>query len=269
MIFVTKKDIFLKEVSRLQWSLALFFLAVPHIFAFGSNRNYWVIGSGAAIFWILSSFAISLPAIFRAVGWQGALPLVVLVQLVTSIQLSSGFEKPYRQPLPLRQNNKIVYFGSAKSKLILSEDYSEYIFDVQNKVTKSGFVKNSPVIDLTGHYPGTLFLIGAKALGQPWLIGGYKGSERTVQALLDLHSCEDLVKAWVLTEPKGPRKITLSILEKFGIHVDKDYIKVAELKTAKGAGGFSEIQKQFLLKPTRDIEMAIKDCEKERKVHSK
>jgi hypothetical protein len=53
----------LKSVSSQQWMIAALFMAMPHIYAFGSNSNYWKVGSSAAIFWLLAGLALLGPMI--------------------------------------------------------------------------------------------------------------------------------------------------------------------------------------------------------------
>jgi hypothetical protein len=67
--------------------------------------------------------------------------------------------------------------------------------------------------------------------------------------------------AWLLVEPDGPRSIPVELLVSFGATLEKDYRQVASWITAAGAGGYQEQRLQILLKPVRDLGIAVQVCE--------
>ena len=118
------------------------------------------------------------------------------------------------------------------------------------------------VIDLTGHAPGALFALRARALGQPWIIGGYRGSAAFAQAALNTEPCEDLARAWILVEERGPRSLPVEMLSRYGIDARHDALSVGSAWSPTG-----EYQRRYvqrLLKPLRDPAAAAATCLKNR-----
>lgn len=239
----------LQEISAPQWAVAALFLVMPHIYAFGTANNYWHTGSQAAIFWLLAGLTLLGRLIRERASWLLALPLALATQAVTATLLQTGFEQPYRQHQPLRLNYTITEFGPEKSALCLSDGYAAYLNDATTTARNAGFESGTSIIDLTGQSPGILFALGAKSIGHPWTLGGYSGSLPFLKAGLSRFSCEDIVTAWVLVEPDGPRSISDVVMASLGAEFPSGYTQVGTWHTAKGAGGYEASRIQYLYKP--------------------
>ena len=250
----------LLQISRPQWALALSFLVLPHVYAFGTNGNYWSAGAAAGIFWVLAGLVLLSPIAPNQNFQALLLPLGLAVQLITVILVQTGIETPYRQPQPLRDNDNRLEIGNPGSMLVLSEGFARYFSQAIDLAKQAEFKKGTPVIDLTGRSPGILYAIGASSIGQAWTIGGYSGSEKFTVEMLKKVPCEQISKAWVLVEPEGPRKIATEILLNFGANTATDFEVVGTFKTAEGAGGYKEVRVQQLLKPVRSVDAAINAC---------
>jgi len=248
------------RITRPQWALALCFLVFPHVYAFGHGGNYWHLGSGAGIFWVLASLVVLAPAIANRADWSILLPIALNVQLIAVLLLYMGMDDPYRQPQPLRQNNQTTIVGDAGTHLILSQGFAEYINRIASLSQRAGFKPGTPMIDLSGHTPGALYCFGAKSIGQPWMIGGYKGSERLAVFMLDRVFCDDIAQAWLLVEPSGPRKLNPAILQEYGLTFPRDYVQVGDLTTPSEARGYKEVYTQLVFKPARPLQEAAEIC---------
>lgn len=258
-VVTLQKNIFL-AITRSEWAAALSFLAMPHIYAFGTNNNYWQSGSAVAIFWLLAGLVLLGPVARIKNGWRFALPLALAVPAATASILQTGFEKPYRQPQPLRLNNTIVDFGSSASPLVLPKEYARYIEDAVDGTHNVGFLPGTSVIDLTGQSPGILYAIGAENIAQAWTIGGYPGSQKLAEAAFGRVSCNHLAHAWVLAEPGGPRSIPPDTVGAYGANLFSDFKPVAAWHTAKGAGGFTKARQQILYRPLQPATV-LEACE--------
>jgi len=248
------------QISRPRWALALSFLVFPHIYAFGTNNNYWSTGALAGLFWILAGLVLLSP-----IARNPRLPTLLLslglaVQLLTVVQIQTGIEAPYRQPQPLRENDVTLEIGKPGSTLIIPKAFGQYLADTVNTAKQAGFKTGTPMIDLSGQSPGILYAIGASSIGQPWTIGGYPGSDKLAVIMLKMVPCEEISKAWLLVEPDGPRKISPEILFSLGANLATDFEIVGTFKTAEGAGGYKEIRAQQLLRPVRSVENAMRAC---------
>lgn len=257
--------------TKARWSsirravpISLTLAALPYVYAFGTGNNYWQQGAGAAIFWVLSGASLLASVLPQNRLSHGLLPTAVVVQLTTVALLATAMEHPYRQSQALRLQNAATTLGPHDAKLVLPRQTAEYFRAMTSIAKSAGFQRGTPVFDLTGHSPGTVFALGASAVGQPWMIGGYKGSERLASMMLDRASCPDIAKAWVLTEPEGPRKLDASILQRFGIDFGRDYVEVGTLFTPQGIRDYPDIYEQRLLKPTRPANEAIAACREAR-----
>lgn len=238
-----------RELTLAHGSLALLLVAAPHIYAFGTNGNYWSAGTSAGIFWLLAGVVFLGPVIRRRGTWAPLFPIVFATQAVTAALLQTGFVLPYRQPQPLWKNDSVVELGSAGSRLTLSQGFARYITEAQAAARDAGFVRATPMIDLTGQSPGVLYAIGAESIGQAWTIGGYPGSLGLARAALNLVPCEKIASAWVLFENEGPRSLPVELMVRLGARFPDDYVQVGAWVSAEGAGGFAAGRPQEMYKP--------------------
>jgi len=238
-----------RKIPTTHWGIAGLFAVMPYIYAFGSNANYWRAGASAAIFWVLAGL-VMLGAVLRKRGdWLVLMPFALITQTATAVLLHTGMEHPYRQPEPLRQNNAVVEFGAANARLRVSADWAAYIENARTLARDAGFVVGTPVIDMTGQSPGTLYLLNAEKIGQPWNIGGYAGSLAVAVAAFQKVSCEQIAAAWILWEFDGQKIIPLDLLAALGVHFPDGYQLAAQWHTAPGAGGYPQTYKQLLYVP--------------------
>lgn len=239
----------LKKISSAQWSMAALFISIPYVYAIGTNRNYWVNGSWAGIFILLAFVTLLAPIARTRRNWAFALPLALCTQMVAAVLLQTGLEQPPRQPQPLRLNDTITEIGPQRSRLVLSSGFASYITASVGIAQENGFRSGTPVIDLTGHSPGILFALGAKSIGQPWILGGWPGTFEFAKASLDQVSCDEVASAWLLLESNGPNSISTGLISALGPNFPAGYQKVGGWQTAKGAAGFDSRRDQELYKP--------------------
>ena len=253
-------------VSRGQWARAFVFLALPATYSLGTNNNYWDKAIGAGIFWVLAGLVIAVPAMNHERFKYMVLSLALASQMMTVVLVDYALEHPYRQPQPLRENNYPVDVGRAGSTLILARSFGHYVSEAMDLGERGSFSHETPIIDLTGRSPGLLYALGAKSIGQPWLLGGYPGSNEFAVDTLKRVACEELAAAWLLTEPGGPRQISTEILSVFGADPGSDYEVVGVLVPVEspiengGAGVGYPRYAQQLLKPVRSTETMTAAC---------
>lgn len=249
-----RKDL-LAGVNARQWSIALLFLLTPHIYAFGTNSNYWQVGGAAAIFWLLASLVFLRSTIRACSSWLVLLPLAVATQTIAMALLQTGFEQPYRQPQPIRLNDSAITFGARPTTLVLSASYARYIAEAISAAQGAGFEPGTPVIDLSGQSPGLLYALGASSIGQAWNVGAYPGSLKLAEVALDKASCDEIASAWVLFEAGGPRSIPNELMRSVGSGFPEGYARVGVFSTAPGAGGYAASRTQEIYKPVARTEL--------------
>jgi len=248
----------LEAFTRKDFALALCFLVLPHAYAFGTGTNYWGAATAAGFFWIISGVALLCAMSSTQRGERIILQLAIGAQAIVIVLIYIGMENPYRQTQPLRMNTSVVEMGGAGATLLSSEDVATYLNGLRQAAAKAGFKPGMPMIDMTGHYPGSLYALGAQAIGQAWSIGGYKGSEQLAIKHFDKVPCEQLTIAWILTEPLGPRSISNQLISRYGADMQKDFVEVARLRAP--AGGYEQI----LYRPIRESQQADVACQKQR-----
>ena len=251
------------KIHDVRLGFFLIFLILPYIFALGTGNNYWEHSAAAAFFWLISGFVLIIPWFVKLKLYQPIIFLVLLSQLITSIYIKEGIEKPYRYNQPLRLDDSRIVVNN-KHQLILSKEFAKYINDARKIAAQSGFTKGDSIIDLSGQSPGLLYLLGAKSIGTAWNIGGYKGSLNRAKASFNLVDCTDIANSWVLYESKGLRSISTDLLTSLGMDFPIKYQKVGSWETASGAGGYKEIRIQELYKPL-NANIAKSSCELIRK----
>jgi hypothetical protein len=251
--------------SRKHLALAIAFMAVPHAFAFGTGNNYWQAGAGASLFWVFAGTSLLAAAARPGTSWRVFMPIAAGVQLIAAMLMQVAMAHPYRQPLPLTMEAQPTVLGPAASTLLLNHGYSQYIRRLRGWAHDANFTPGTPVVDMTGHSPGTLYSLGAKALGQPWILGGYAGSDMAAAGILGKVGCEELARAWLLVQLQGPRKLSPSILQRAGMDMERDFAVVGSIDTPPGFGGYAGGTEQQLLRPTRPRSVAERECESARK----
>ena len=216
----------LKNISAQQWAIAALFLAMPHIYASGTSGNYWQAGGSAAIIWLLAELTLLASLIRERSSWSLTLPVAFTAQAVTATLLQTEFEQPYRQSQPLRLNSSTLEIGPQRASLIQSKDYAEYLASAMTAAERARFLVNTPLIDLTGQSPGIPYALGARNIGQAWMIGGYPGSLKLAEAVLARTSCEDIAAAWILFEKNGSRSIPIELMASLGADFPNDFRSV-------------------------------------------
>ncbi|CDN87704.1 Membrane protein [Hydrogenophaga intermedia] len=237
----------------------LLFLAMPYAYAIGSNGNYWWVAGFVGFFWLLAGVVLLGPLAQARGGWGFALPLVFATQALSALLLQLGFNQPYRQPQTLSKNNSVVSLGQDSSRLVLSEDFAQYVNAIQQAAQAAGLRPGTPVVDLSGQSPGVLYAMQAMSIGQAWTVGGYPGSQKLAEAALARVPCELLSAAWLLVEESGPRRLPTDVVASYGASFETHFALAAKWHTAPGAGGYAEPREQKLYKPT-EVPVVLTEC---------
>jgi len=234
--------------SKLFWGI--YFLFLPCIYAFGTNTNLWVKASQATVFWVLGCFSFLSSQNF--IKFLRFFPVLLsLIQLLVLFVIYSWVISPYRQDSFVLDGRVAKEIGPNNSELYLNKKQYDYLKSLETNFIKSGFVKGDFIIDLTGQSPGVIYAIGGVAIGQPWLIGGYKGSHHYLINSLKLYSAREIKSSWILTEPYGPRSISEDVLSDLGLDLKSEYAYVGSVVVEAGLGGNKMDRKQNIYRPIK------------------
>ncbi|RWO23249.1 MAG: hypothetical protein EOS10_33970 [Mesorhizobium sp.] len=258
-----REGLVLRTQAATSIALALTFLVLPHVFALGSNLNYWFLGAYDALFWMLAVVAFLSPFAQQGRSLATLLPLSVLAQLLTASVINDSIVNPFRQVKDLRSYTAVMPMPGG-GKLVLSESLHHYLATARAQARAAGLEVGTPVVDLTGDSPSLLYVLEARALGLPWLMGWFPGSSAVAVETLGLENCADLAKAWVLIEPEGRyHPDQASVMASFGAR-QADYATAATLDPFVVDGDY-RIDRQFLFKPVRSAASAEQSCRETRR----
>lgn len=221
-------------ISRKRVALVLCLVTFPTVRAFGSNGNYWWQAPMAAIFWVLAGLPFLGASRKEGISWHAVLPMGTACMTITASLLYLSMEAPYRQPKPLGEDKEIVQIAVNGSRVRVAHEVADYINNLRRLARSGDFHAGDPMLDLTGRYPGALFAIGAKAIGQPWIPGGHPTSDELAVVTLARIPLQELRSAWILTEPTGPRRLSPDILKLYGIDLAKDCVDLGVVYSPKG-----------------------------------
>ncbi|RYF32453.1 MAG: hypothetical protein EOO38_30975, partial [Cytophagaceae bacterium] len=254
------------RLTRQQIAFALILFLSPYFFAFGTSNNYWWFGGLVGMFYLLAAIVLFGASSCFARPLATLMVIAFFSQLLTATQVQAGMEGPYYQPLPLSKSTTPATIGDKGHQLSLAPRYAAYIHEASMVLRSKDFLAGMPIIDLTGHSPGLLFALGATNTAQPWIIGnynkqskfGYAGSNAVAMAALKQTACDELAKAWIISEPEGPVRIDPTLLHGFGADLARDYDIVGTVTTPSVAGGFFPRQQQIFHKPRRAFSDAMR-----------
>ncbi|MGX7877096.1 hypothetical protein ACVDG5_034620 [Mesorhizobium sp. ORM6] len=258
-----RERLILRTQTATSIALGLTFLVLPHVFALGSNINYWRLGAFVALFWMLGVVSFLSPLAQQGRSLATLLPLTVVAQLLTASVINDNILNPVDQVKDLRAYTGVMSMPGG-GKLVLSESFHHYLTTARAQARAAGLEVGAPVVDLTGGSPGLLYVLETRALGLPWLSGWFPGSSAVAVETLGLENCADLAKAWVLIEPEGRYHLDHpSVMASFGAG-QADYATAATFDRPVFSRDYPGAR-QFLFKPVRAAAPAEQSCREARR----
>lgn len=200
--------------GRASWVLALCFLALPLVYAFGSTNDYWFMAQCVGLFWVLAAAVVLAPHRPHAL-----LPLAIVAQTLTVVLVALAMQHPYRQAAPLAaQQTHIAVRGT---DLKVAPDIALLLPPMETLAQEAGFLPRQPLIDMSGENPLVAYMLNATPMPMAWTLGGYKGSAALLEKKLDAVGCAAFANSWVIDAPEGARRIPLAVLERRGMRLEK------------------------------------------------
>ncbi len=211
--------------TRRRLGLALAMAVMPFAEAFTTINSTLGLASTASILWFLAALVLLAPS-----GGRDPRPALATASgaalLCCSLTLQSNVWFPARQA-PLAKQQVALPAGTPLADLRVSADMARYIGWARDAAASAGLTAGTPVLDLTGESPGLLYALGADPVADPWVVGGYVGSEARLHTELRWVNCSQLSRAWLLTSDDGPRRIDPTVLEQSGLDAALDWTPVA------------------------------------------
>jgi hypothetical protein len=194
-------------------------MLLPIVAMFGT-RNY-VVGVGrtgyfvvlATILWIIQIPSSTHPRMQH-------LQRIMLVGITLSVAwvMFTTAQNPYRQDVPVWTMQTPVTIRQGQDSVLVSEKLAIYLRDIQTVAEEAGFVAGTPIIDWTGHAPGTVYALGGEAYGFMWFLGNYAGSDEAARFILEEGWTESQRQsAWLLTsDNRANRALSDDVLRDSG-----------------------------------------------------
>ena len=220
-------------------------MVFPFAVGFGSASKLLVSVGPAGVFWVAGTLLL----IGALSGASLARDFMMATALVTSIVCSGvvagSWIRPYRIPTPLWLQTEWISVREHDRAVQVDPATATYFRQLREALAKNGFTDGTPIIDLTGMSPTTVYAVGGSALGAAWLLGAYPGSSEFATLIVARMQRTDLERAWILTAPNGERRIDVSVLTRNGVDFPGSYAEAGRATT----GYLNELQ--ILWKPIR------------------
>jgi len=224
-------------------ALCLFLFMLAAAYAFGSGNGLIRQMSWAYVFFaagiLYTAFWID-QYLDRNILWRIVPALVAVSALLV---MHGTFNHPHRLPGKISEQVVKSSFLAGNGFLYVDKPTAGYINDLKRIALEADWKPGIPFIDLTGGSPGAVVILGGRIMGVPWLLGAYKGSSEFAKTAIEMAPKSEQHAAWVLTAPKGKRRIPSEILVDLGLDFPKSYEMVGKAKT----GHRNEVQ--LLWKP--------------------
>lgn len=246
------------NAARFYLSKLILLSLVPFAYAFGSNYGIWtkamevgIIYTSMPIFLVShfprSSYAST--SSFLKIFWFNFLICIVAL----SPRILAHFIYPYRQQELIWKDTAPVQVGKNKSWLRVKQAQADFIEKVRDSLNSHDFEYHDYILDLTGKSPGLIFAVGGKALGSPWILGGYSGSVKVFSKILDSLSCKDLTRAYIFLDHDGPRRLPLGPLRRRGLDIanTSHYKRIGFIEIPKTSLSDIQIRNLSIYKPIK------------------
>ncbi|MDR2406341.1 MAG: hypothetical protein LBE27_08240 [Deltaproteobacteria bacterium] len=259
------KNIKISEGKKLLPLFCLFFLSSVS-FGLGSANTIFIMMSLASFFLLLA--LLTLLSYFSS-GKSFNIQLIVISATTLIISMAivhTSLAHPYRQPWWIWDNNAKISIQEGRGQLILSPLTSLYIEALRKIAIENGFKPGTPVIDLSGLIPGSIYVLDGYTPKNAWILAGRNDRTDYFRYLISTIPCEEIVNTWLLqddtvdAEPINPK-----ILLESGLDIDTDYRIVGKVYFPKlfEYNAFY-VGHHFLFKPTKNYDEALAACNKAR-----
>jgi len=211
-------------------SLILFLLFIGFAFSFGTSSGFVRKMSGGLIFIALVNVIISGLIEYREKLKIIKNTLLVLISLAIFVVVVDSYKYPFRINGSIRDQIEPVSLHGLEGEIKVDKETAQYIGDIKKYSRESGWVRGTPLIDMTGVSPGVSIVMDARVIGTPWFLGGYSGSNNYALSVLAAANEGLVKKAWILTSDDGQKRLSEKVLLDLGMVFPENYEIVAELK---------------------------------------
>jgi hypothetical protein len=246
------------------YPLVIFFILLTISYGIGSNNSFFITMSISVFFIFLALliflFGVSNPKyVSHRLISLSAICLCITIGLIVS-----SLGKPYRQPSILWLYSSKYSVREGDAPMYFSPLTTTYLRNLHNIAQKSDLKPDTPIIDLSGRSPGTIYALNGFTPKTPWIWSGFPGSNKFLFIALNKFTCEQIATSWILFETNtGYKTLDPTYLKAFGINFPNDYkIAGVNLIPINFSKSYFKFSYQYVFKPHRTKEDAIFACVK-------
>ncbi|MDR2457487.1 MAG: hypothetical protein LBD41_03295 [Clostridiales Family XIII bacterium] len=247
--------------------LSIFFILLTVAYGLGSNNSFFITTSISAYFTLLASIIFFSSTIDSSDFPNKIIKLSALCLAITIGIIITSLGHPFRQQSILWFYSNKAPIRQGDSPLILSSNIATYLNKLHTFAERSRLKDNTPMLDLSGRNPGTIYALKGYTPKTPWIYTGYPGVNKYVFFSINKMTCEEVADMWLIYEvrldsaPLRPEPINPNILSYFGAIFPNDYIKSETLVKHINFTNYSYLTTyQSFFKPARSKELAISKC---------
>lgn len=243
--------------------ILLFLSGLPIAYSLGTGNNPVYVARAAQAFLISMIVVTLLFSLQRT--WMHK-RTVEIALIILSLTPFTGITLPWRSGeatyglfASLSSQTFPVKLGSGTIRV--DERTAESLADYNALLIKAGFQAGSPMIDMTGRFPGlVLFAKGKPAGGRTWIqssfLGNNLGAPLAAKWLIDQQNSESLSRNWLLAFPqgRGGHDWRSLLSSKVG---DNAYTKIGVFRFPYYADGGNYVEIE-LWAPAKPFEVTIK-----------
>lgn len=218
---VGTKKLLAKE-SRRTVLMALLLCALPAAYSFGTDVTLLRHMSTAPVFWIAASFLLANlahPDRSRAiVGVCSGLCSAATLGMMVGVMAA-----PLALARPMWEQTNLVVVGPNQERLLVDGPTANYIRSLQTVAITYNMKPNTPIIDLSGIGPGSVYAINGVAPGLPWLHIDGENPTKFAQSVLAKTSHSEIQCAWILTGNQLSLAQNQDILNSVGLRFPENF----------------------------------------------
>ncbi|MDR2406348.1 MAG: hypothetical protein LBE27_08280 [Deltaproteobacteria bacterium] len=254
-------------ISKVNLPLFIFLLLLNAAYGMGSNNSFFILISVSAFFTMLAliTFFAYIDTSEFYISRMIKLSALCLSVTIGIIIISLG--NPYRQPPFLWSYSTNAAVRHDGSPLIMPLSTATYLNDLHSFAAESGLKDNTPMLDLSGRSPGTIYALSGYTPDTPWIYTGFPGIQEYAFLSLNKFTCEEISETWVIlaenniSEIRMPEPINPKLFSAFGAEFPENYELVGKVIRTRNYDKNSDLHNyQLFFKPTRPKEQGISSC---------
>ncbi len=207
-------------------------LSLIFAYSFGSSNNLFLQSMFISIlyFVIIYLLLVNIDTSFNR--FQSMLIIFVLCCHVI-ISLKNAFYKPYGYDAKINEFIKTEVSIRNNERLYISKEQSDFMNFIRKVFKNNNWERELPLIDLSGKLPGILYLLDARAVGNPWFNGYFEGSTNYARKIISLSSDEHIKKSWLIFSENEPDTISKQVIEERIGNLNENYYLFAKYNYRK------------------------------------